>query len=95
MEILKAKEWVLYNGKRYLRMSSNGGSDVIWGVDAIGYYTSLSSAEKDELEAAYSRITTKGDTAESEIVVCGCHCHVEARTGMKCRCIKDCVHCQK
>lgn len=28
------------------------------------------------------------------VETCKCHCHVEDRTGIKCRCIKNCLHCR-
>jgi len=43
----------------------------------------------DDLES-FAKEKPPTDAAES----CKCHCHIEERTGIKCRCLKDCVHCQ-
>jgi hypothetical protein len=43
----------------------------------------------DDLES-FAKEKPPTDAVES----CKCHCHIEERTGIKCRCLKNCVHCQ-
>lgn len=67
MEILRVEQLIIHEGNRYLRMSTHddGHEHVIWGKDAIGYYTTLSETDKDILESEYSKlITSNKDTDE-------------------------------